>query len=135
MGWVVEAPARGSWRIKYRFIPRKVTTASDASGNVMATFTERKRELTTGGRTLRFDGGAQIPRRRWREPLVLVEGDRELARFECRTFSGATKNQVEVTIVEERLARDEPLLVLFAAFNAGMLAATLNAHGAVTPFG
>ncbi len=124
-GWVLEAPAHGQWATKLPMFA-KVTRATDALGTVTATFSKRDQTITTDGRTLRLDGGKRAEGERRREPLVLFEGDRELVLYECAAWSGVTRHQIEVTIVEEQMARDEPLLVLFGAFAAAIIATKLS---------
>lgn len=124
-GWELEAPAHGQWATKFPPFA-KVTSATDALGTVTATFSKRDQTITTRGRTLRLDGGMRPDGARRRQPLVLFEDDRELVRYECAAWSGATKRQIEVSIVEEQMARDEPLLVLFGAFAAAIIATKLS---------
>lgn len=124
-GWELEAPGHGQWATKLPIFA-KLTRATDALGTVTATFSKRDQTIITGGRTLRLDGGLRAEGDRRRQPLVLFEGDRELVRYECAAWSGATKHEIEVTVVEKQMARNEPLLVLFGAFAAAIIATKLS---------
>jgi hypothetical protein len=63
-----------------------------------------------------------------RAPIVLLEDDRELARFEPKLW--ARDQPPHITIVDEDFARDEPLLLLYAAFAAHQTAGRASAGAA-----
>ena len=71
--------------------------------------------MTCGGRELRMEGG-RAGLTTARAPIALLEGDRELARFEPKMW--ARDRPPQITIVDEEFAREEPLLLLYAAYAA-----------------
>ena len=129
-GWsgrraVIEAGGRRLEAARAGFWQRRIE-ATDSAGTVAATFAPRSvrrgGELDVGGRAL-----ALAPASTFRERYVLVEGERELASFDARSWG---KRTVTVTLAEPGAL--EAWLVLFCAFVARSLAddASSSAGGA-----
>ncbi|MDX6679045.1 MAG: hypothetical protein QOE31_3097 [Solirubrobacteraceae bacterium] len=105
-----------SWRMERHGLLHATIDASDASGNVIGVF--RRRSLRRGG-TLTWAGRELElrPSSRWRERFALVEGERELAGIEGKSWG---KQPVKLTLDDP--GGLEPGLLLFAAFVVRALA-------------
>jgi hypothetical protein len=108
---IAAAPGREEWRFKGGTVtdPTGAEVLSHSGGLV----TYRGRELSVK------EGRAKLFGRR--EPIVLLEGERELARFEPKMWIRDRAHFF--TIVDDDFAREEPLLLLYAAYCAHGIAA------------
>lgn len=118
------AAGTASWRLQSRGFLRATTDATDASGTVVGEF--RANSLRRGG-TLRWDGRELElrPSSVWKERYALVDGERELADIEGKSWG---KRPVKIT-VDDADAIDAGLL-LFAAFVVRALAEAAAASAA-----
>jgi hypothetical protein len=119
--WIFVAPAQGQWSLG-KGAPRGVSTAVDETGTVVCSYTGKLHQFDYRGRTLHMHGAAINAQHRL-DPLLLHEGDRELVRYAGQPWSGTDKHPMAVTIIDEQLSRDDPLLIVFAAFFADTVAA------------
>jgi hypothetical protein len=119
----LSAPGHVDWRIAGR-ARRGATTATDATGAVVATLVGRRVEH--GHRALDVTTPHQGIFER-RPPFVLVEGDREMARVAPQVWS---EKPVDVTLMDEEFAAEQPQLLLFALWVACRIAASRQAGAA-----
>ena len=119
----LSAPGHVDWRIAGRW-RRGATTATDATGAVVATLVGRRVEH--GHRALDVTTPHQGIFDR-RPPFVLVEGDREMARVAPQVWS---EKPVDVTLMDEEFAAEQPQLLLFALWVACRIAASRQAGAA-----
>src|SRR4051812_43257515 len=111
-----EAAGR-SWQFGGRGLWRRGIEATDAAGGDAGSFSPRA--LRRGGTVIWGGRPFELrPASRWRERYALVDGGRELAVFDAKSWG---KRPVEVSLDQE--AGLDPGLVLFAAFIARRLAA------------
>jgi hypothetical protein len=110
-----------SWQIKRRGFWPRVIQAADAAGVVVGTY--EGRSLRRGG-ALRWCGRelALRPHSMWRERYALLEGDRQLA-----TIEGKSWGKRPVSIAVDDAAAIDPGLLLFAAFVVRTLAQDADA--------
>ena len=119
----LSAPGQVDWRIAGRW-RRGATTATDATGAVVATLVgqrvehgQRAVEVTTPHQGV-FDRRPQF---------VLVENDREIARVAPHVWN---EKPLDVTLMDEDFAAEEPQLLLFALWAANRIAASRQAGAA-----
>ncbi len=112
---LLSAPGHGDWRLSGRLMLRDVTRITDQAGIEIGTFTRSKRAIELGHRTLlvwtpkeSLTSGPQ--------PVELIEDERVLARYAPWVWDG--RRPITVTILDEELARAEPLVVLLGLYGA-----------------
>jgi len=119
----LSAPGHVDWRIA-RSGRRGGITATDATGAVVATLVGQRVEH--GHRSVDVTTPHQGVFDR-RPPFVLVEGDRELAKVAPQVWS---EKPVDVTLMDEQFAAEQPHLLLFALWAANRIAASRQAGAA-----
>jgi hypothetical protein len=110
------ASGGSSWQLECHGVLRSTIAAADASGAIVGEF---KRHAVRRGGTLRWgDDELELrPSSVWRERFALVEGDRELAGIEGKSWG---RRPVKITL--DDAAAIDPGLLLFAAFVVRRLA-------------
>ncbi len=112
------------WRIDGSGPFRRSSEATDVAGVAVAAFT--RQGIEHAGRVIDITTTDQGLFER-RPPLLIREGEHDLVRVAARVWD---EKPIDVTVLDERFAADEPLLLLFALFGANLVAAKRQARAA-----
>jgi hypothetical protein len=121
---VLTASGGGAWRIAGRGPFRRSSAATDALGTTVATMS--RRGVEQGDRVVEVTTPHQGLLER-RPPFVIVENGRELARVAPRVWD---EKPLDVTLLEEEFAANDPLLFLLTLYRAQLVAASRQAGAA-----
>jgi hypothetical protein len=121
---VIAAPGSGEWRIDGRGPFKRASVATDAAGTQVAAFSAGRVEY--GDRVVEVAAPQQGLLER-RPPFEIVEGTRELARVTPRVWD---EKPLDVTLLDEEWASNDPLLFLLALYAANLIAQSRQADAA-----
>lgn len=111
------------WRIDGSGPFRRSSEATDVAGAVVAAFTSRG--IEHAGRVIDVKTTDQGLFER-RPPFLIREGERDLVRVAARVWD---EKPIDVTVLDERFAVDDPLLLLFALYGANLIAVKRQVRG------
>ena len=117
----ITAPGHGEWRVVRS---RRGIAVSDADGMTVAAVVGARVEHGDVAVEVRTQHQGLLERR---PQVLLVEGDRELARVAPSVWS---EKPIAVTVVEEDFAARHPLLFLLALYRVQLIAASRMAGAA-----
>jgi len=120
----LSAPGHVDWRIAGRARGRAPLRVTDPAGAAVATLIGRRVEH--GHRALEVTTPHQGLLDR-RPPFVFVEGDREIARVAPKVWD---EKPVDITLMDEDFAAEQPQLLLFALWVACRIAGSRMAGAA-----
>ena len=121
---VLAAPGAGEWWIAGRGPFKRASVATDATGQTVAAFAAGRVEYDDRVVQVTTPDQGLLERR---PPFVIVENAHELARVTPRVWD---EKPLDVTLLDEAWASQDPLLFLLALYAANLIAISRQAGGA-----